>query len=438
MLGSAFEDQLRAEVLALRSELRHARAQTNTLESKLVRATKRNPAPFGSSQPTIGTHAHFELHEGQQSPTGVSFGRSPPASIPARPRSAMADYSGASTRILSPSPESSSFTPNGRTQVPQPPTRSSSLQDQVEAGSPSTTPVHGKTLSRIPFAAVGAGRALAGIEHDGRRMSPRSPRSPPTLQHEEDMLAPVVGAVDLADHLAPAFVLNEAPVIPNGTSDPTASGEPSSGLTSATRHVHRSANSPLAASGAGSPFFGSSSTGDRHAARLLSSSTGTGRVLSSLQADLASLRTQLDSTKAQLRISQRAVESLGRQAEEARDARDRIRAEADATMARLTRRERQFEDLLSRAQRAEAELNASRERERDAVTHAKSLEAGTADAKKLVQFEPSLPMTHLPRPVSRMRDTWRGEATALREQFESLRTGYGKRFGRSKAKASNW
>lgn len=62
------------------------------------------------------------------------------------------------------------------------------------------------------------------------------------------------------------------------------------------------------------PFFGSGqSSRERMSKSAASSQSGSGKVISGLQSDLLQARSALESTRGQLRLSQRAVEHLGRQ-----------------------------------------------------------------------------------------------------------------------------
>jgi len=62
------------------------------------------------------------------------------------------------------------------------------------------------------------------------------------------------------------------------------------------------------------PFFGSGrASHERLSKSAASAQSGSGRVISGLQSDLLQARTALESTRGQLRLSQRAVEYLGRQ-----------------------------------------------------------------------------------------------------------------------------
>jgi len=136
---------------------------------------------------------------------------------------------------------------------------------------------------------------------------------------------------------------------------------------------------------------------------------------------LAALRSTLDSTKGQLRISQRAVESLGRQVEEQKEARERLRIENESTQSRLSRKERIAEDLLLRAQRAESELVRTKESEREAKAKAKSLESGTADAISRCD-RAEREYDALRSSVRSMREAWQREVTALGQELEAAKS----------------
>lgn len=73
------------------------------------------------------------------------------------------------------------------------------------------------------------------------------------------------------------------------------------------------ASSSRASNGSQNPFFGSGSSRERLNKSAASAQSGSGKVISGLQSDLLQARTALESTRGQLRLSQRAVESLTRQ-----------------------------------------------------------------------------------------------------------------------------
>lgn len=125
------------------------------------------------------------------------------------------------------------------------------------------------------------------------------------------------------------------------------------------------------------PFFGSGSSRERLNKSAASAQSGSGKVISGLQSDLLQSRTALESTRGQLRMSQRAVESLTRQKGESGPARtlehetndsarcttddlletkSRMTAEIDGLNRSLARKERMQEEALGRARVAEAAL----------------------------------------------------------------------------------
>lgn len=61
------------------------------------------------------------------------------------------------------------------------------------------------------------------------------------------------------------------------------------------------------------PFFGSGASRERMKNSVASAASGSGKVISGLQSDLLQARSALESTRGQLRLSQRAVDFLGRQ-----------------------------------------------------------------------------------------------------------------------------
>ncbi|BGP15626.1 hypothetical protein JCM10213_004146 [Rhodosporidiobolus nylandii] len=104
------------------------------------------------------------------------------------------------------------------------------------------------------------------------------------------------------------------------------------------------------------PFFGSTSSRERLSKSAASAQSGSGRVISGLQSDLLQARSALESTRGQLRLSQRAVEFLGRQNEDLKETRDRLTTEIDSLHRQITRKERLQEEALSRARVAEKAL----------------------------------------------------------------------------------
>lgn len=146
------------------------------------------------------------------------------------------------------------------------------------------------------------------------------------------------------------------------------------------------------------PFFGASRySRDRVSQSAASAQSGSGKVISGLQSDLLQARAALESTRGQLRLSQRAVEHLGRQTgafrgrtfsrwcsvgstacdsedaegltpaglprpvEDLRETKDRLSSEIDGLSRQLARKERLQEEALTRARAAESSLSSTQQ-----------------------------------------------------------------------------
>lgn len=141
---------------------------------------------------------------------------------------------------------------------------------------------------------------------------------------------------------------------------PVTSASPASASTSPLLETpaHMNGSRRTSAGGGGdNPFFGGSGAArDRLNKSTASSQSGSGKVISTLQSDLLQARSALDSMRGQLRVSQRAVEHLGRVSEDLKDGKERDRAEIEGLTRTLARRERMQEEALGRARVAEAAL----------------------------------------------------------------------------------
>lgn len=105
-------------------------------------------------------------------------------------------------------------------------------------------------------------------------------------------------------------------VLAESISAATTSIAPAPGLTAngLPQPVPRSRSPLPSGSPSSNPFFGSSGvTRERLSKSAASAQSGSGKVISGLQSDLLQARSALESTRGQLRLSQRAVEHLGRQ-----------------------------------------------------------------------------------------------------------------------------
>ncbi|GAA6043800.1 hypothetical protein JCM8097_007716 [Rhodosporidiobolus ruineniae] len=120
-----------------------------------------------------------------------------------------------------------------------------------------------------------------------------------------------------------------------------------------------SSNGRSSGGGGGSsenPFFGSGATRERLSKSAASAQSGSGKVITQLQSDLLQARSALEATRGQLRLSQRAVETLGRQTEDLKETKERLSLEIDGLNRQITRKERLQEEALGRARVAEASL----------------------------------------------------------------------------------
>ncbi|KAM0787464.1 hypothetical protein ACM66B_003542 [Microbotryomycetes sp. NB124-2] len=109
--------------------------------------------------------------------------------------------------------------------------------------------------------------------------------------------------------------------------------------------------------GSENPFFGNAGAArDRLINSAASSQSTSGKMISTLQSDILQLRSSLDTTRNQLRLSQRAVETLNRQNDDLKDTKTRLLQEIEGLKRTFERRERNTNDVLARAQTAETAL----------------------------------------------------------------------------------
>lgn len=100
----------------------------------------------------------------------------------------------------------------------------------------------------------------------------------------------------------------------------------------------------------GGVFFGSSDqAAAKHAARVASAASGTGKVLSDLQFELSTARGALETTKNTLRITQTAVDNLSRDREELTSHRDSLRLENEGLSKMLARKDRMLAEAKDQA-----------------------------------------------------------------------------------------
>ncbi|KAH9815362.1 hypothetical protein DFH28DRAFT_1082230 [Melampsora americana] len=256
-------------------------------------------------------------------------------------------------------------------------------QDDLKASQSSSTSssnnLHHPTLedarglSRIPISAVSMGRVLAGdtagriVTEDDENTSEHTSEGP----HEriESHLEPSIltspsnpAPRRRANRRIPSLqTLDESELSPSCLS-PGRESRSSIGSTTDHRTTTQTSTSTSTRQGRGNPFFGSGGGRDRgamihHAHTNEKNGGNTGRVITNLQSDLLYARTALDQSKSQLRLSQRAVESLTRQTEDLKESMSRLRLENEGLSKMLSRKERTVSELMERIKRSESELS---------------------------------------------------------------------------------
>lgn len=158
--------------------------------------------------------------------------------------------------------------------------------------STSSTGSASSRFSRIPIAAVAMGRALSANNHDLSRSRSKSPY-PEEEQDRFDIPPPNI----------------PLPAIPNRSSSRASNTSRSSksSVSSIPRRSTTPSSAPMHASrslGGGVFYGGGTDHGSRHADRVKSAASGTGKVVSDLQLALQDSKGALETTKNQLRISQ--------------------------------------------------------------------------------------------------------------------------------------
>ncbi|GAA6055084.1 hypothetical protein JCM3770_001787 [Rhodotorula araucariae] len=317
----------REEQASLQHQLRLAKAEIASLQGKL--GIKANHVPFNSTSPRQGSPLTHDPHPaGPSRKTSFSDLSAPTSSANARRRS--------SSNASATSPRMSHF--------------------PHHAGGPGTP----HTPGRLPegVGAVAMNRAL--LSHEG------SPGSSGANGH------------DNGQEVETLLVPGPAPFAPGRA--PSPSGVLSNGLPSVTS---AGARSPSTAS---NPFFGSSGASrERLSKSAASAQSGSGRVISGLQSDLLQARTALESTRGQLRLSQRAVEFLGRQNDDLKETKERLTGEIEQLNRQIARKERLQDEALVRARTAEGALTALQKEhadlERSVKGKMKELEEGAKRAE---------------------------------------------------------
>ncbi|KAK4053387.1 hypothetical protein OIV83_001551 [Microbotryomycetes sp. JL201] len=147
--------------------------------------------------------------------------------------------------------------------------------------------------------------------------------------------------------------------------------------------------------GSENPFFGNAGAArDRLINSAASSQSTSGKMIATLQSDILHgmtnkssiayrLRSSLDTTRNQLRMSQRAVETLNRQNDELKDTKTRLLQEIESLKRSLERRERNTNELLARARAAELSLDSLRTEMTGSKQKMKALEESAQQAETI-------------------------------------------------------
>jgi hypothetical protein len=165
--------------------------------------------------------------------------------------------------------------------------------------------------------------------------------------------------------------------------------------------------------------------------------TGTGKVIGDLQNELAASKAALEGTKAQLRLSQRAVEYLGRQTDNLKDGRERLRLENESLARTLARKERSLEEAMTRALAAEGSLTGVREAHKriqaEGVKTAKEADERVVEAEmRAIKAESEY--ESLRSSVSGLREEWRRQGAELRSELERVQRTHSKNLEENKIK----
>ncbi|KAG0657157.1 hypothetical protein C6P46_006654 [Rhodotorula mucilaginosa] len=363
----------REEQAIMQHQLRQAKAEIAHLRSKL--GMQSNAAAFNASSPrqSLGSPAP------ESGPTPRRRSVSPFDTSGSSPRSADGAVLASSPRSVS---SNRSFGPGG-------------------AGMPGSVAMNRALISNEGGETV---ETLLAEPSEGLRVrsSETEPVSPLSLAVPDPInavLAESISAATTSTAPAPGLTANGLPQPAPRSRSPLPSGSPSS-----------------------NPFFGSSGvTRERLSKSAASAQSGSGKVISGLQSDLLQARSALESTRGQLRLSQRAVEHLGRQTEDLRETKERLSSEIQGLNRQLARKERLQDEALARARAAEASLATAQKELTDLKATVKSrmkeLEEGAKRAEE-AKVKTEREYTALRDGLRTMQDGWRDDLRWLKDDLK--------------------
>ncbi|KAH9471570.1 hypothetical protein MJO29_002650 [Puccinia striiformis f. sp. tritici] len=280
-------------------------------------------------------------------------------------------------------------------------------------------------LSRIPVSAVAFGRVLAG---DSLVPDHQSTQSDIAEEHEPPEDACESGPRN-SEYSSGASLSSPRMDDQNITTRSEPPGSHPSGVSRQPR---------------GNPFFSSGGGRDRGAMIHQNSNSdrtanggNTGKVITTLQSDLLYARTALDQSKSQLRLSQRAVESLNRQTEDLKESMSRLRLENEGLSKMLSRKERTVSELMDRLKRSEAELNTLKSEKKELDGNFKKISKETDEVvKDSVRRRDRAESQYeaVRSGVKSLSEGWKRDVTTLKQDISRLEEKHRKEMDESRLK----
>lgn len=144
------------------------------------------------------------------------------------------------------------------------------------------------------------------------------------------------------------------------------------------------------------------------------SGKGTGKVIESLTNELHTAKAALDATKTQLRAVQRNVTSLQRSLDETRETLGRSRTENEKASQMMSRKERQVQEVLERARKAETEAKELGKSSREWGARVRHIEAQLGE-ERIHKQRAEMQYEALSTTWKQIREAWEKEMDELRE-----------------------
>ncbi|KAI9618927.1 hypothetical protein H4Q26_012184 [Puccinia striiformis f. sp. tritici PST-130] len=422
---------LKEQLAKLQSELRIARGQVASQDNQ----STRSKTPPNNKTPPFGSRRDSSSQRHQQASSPVPS-----------PQSRKKTSSASKTRSLRKSTSSVNSEPTDGLSIrfisgpgippSHSPHRTASIMDDSSLPTTSSTsikiqspsdPSRGLSsgLSRIPVSAVAFGRVLAG---DSLVPDHQSTQSDIAEEHEPPEDACESGPRN-SEYSSGASLSSPHMDDQNITTRSEPPGSHPSGVSRQPR---------------GNPFFSSGGGRDRGAMIHQNSNSdrtanggNTGKVITTLQSDLLYARTALDQSKSQLRLSQRAVESLNRQTEDLKESMSRLRLENEGLSKMLSRKERTVSELMDRLKRSEAELNTLKSEKKELDGNFKKISKETDEVvKDSVRRRDRAESQYeaVRSGVKSLSEGWKRDVTTLKQDISRLEEKHRKEMDESRLK----